>query len=221
MSRGTRAMSRGQLVWDPSISAVAWVGLAMAVIVVAVGLFGRYVAPYPPDEMFGAPFSAPSREHLLGLDFAGRDVLSRFLWGGQTAIVVALAGTHPRLRARLRRRPRLGLSTRLGRRGDRSQHRPYARVSGADLVATPSRSLWNEHRARRLRDQRSPRRPASPASPARLRSRSSISRTSRRHERAGERASYVIAVEILPNIEPHCWSTSASGSRPRSCSSPP
>ena len=29
----------------------------MAVIVVAVGILGRYVAPYPPDEMFGAPFS--------------------------------------------------------------------------------------------------------------------------------------------------------------------
>ena len=43
--------------------------------------------------MFGAPFSAPSSEHWLGLDFAGRDVMSRFLWGGRTAIVVALSGT--------------------------------------------------------------------------------------------------------------------------------
>ena len=65
----------------------------MLVIVVLVGIFGRYVASYPPDEMFGAPFSAPSGDHLLGLDFAGRDVLSRFLYGGQTAILVALTGT--------------------------------------------------------------------------------------------------------------------------------
>jgi len=65
----------------------------MAVVVVAIGIFGRSVAPYAPDEIFGAPFSGPSRDHWLGLDFAGRDVLSRFLWGGRTAIVVALAGT--------------------------------------------------------------------------------------------------------------------------------
>ncbi len=65
----------------------------MLIVVVAVGIFGRYVASYPPDEIFGAPFSAPSANHKLGLDFAGRDVLSRFLFGGQTAIVVALAGT--------------------------------------------------------------------------------------------------------------------------------
>lgn len=76
-----------------SISVAAWVGLAMLIVVVAIGIFGRYVASYPPDEIFGAPFSAPSANHKLGLDFAGRDVLSRFLFGGQTAIVVALAGT--------------------------------------------------------------------------------------------------------------------------------
>ena len=76
-----------------SISVAAWVGLAMLIVVVAVGIFGRYVASYPPDEIFGAPFSAPSANHKLGLDFVGRDVLSRFLFGGQTAIVVALAGT--------------------------------------------------------------------------------------------------------------------------------
>ena len=64
----------------------------MLIVVVAVGIFGRYVASYAPDEIFGAPFSAPSADHMLGLDFAGRDVLSRFLYGGQTAIVVALTG---------------------------------------------------------------------------------------------------------------------------------
>ena len=49
--------------------------------------------PVSTGRDFRLPFSPPSREHLLGLDFAGRDVLSRFLWGGTTAILVALAGT--------------------------------------------------------------------------------------------------------------------------------
>jgi peptide/nickel transport system permease protein len=75
------------------LSTVAWVGLVMTAVAITVGLFGHYVAPYPPDEIFGSPFSSPSREHLLGLDFAGRDVLSRFLYGGTTSILVALAGT--------------------------------------------------------------------------------------------------------------------------------
>jgi peptide/nickel transport system permease protein len=75
------------------MSVAAWVGLAMLIVTVAVGIFGRYVAPYAPDEMFGSPFAGPSSHHFLGLDFAGRDVLSRFLYGGQTAIVVALTGT--------------------------------------------------------------------------------------------------------------------------------
>jgi peptide/nickel transport system permease protein len=75
------------------LSTVAWVGLVMTAVTITVGLFGHYVAPYPPDEIFGSPFSPPSREHLLGLDFAGRDVLSRFLYGGTTSILVALAGT--------------------------------------------------------------------------------------------------------------------------------
>jgi len=85
VSRGRSSRAR--------ISVTAWVGLAMLVVVVVVGIFGRYAASYAPDEMFGAPFSAPSGDHWLGLDFAGRDVLSRFLWGGQTAILVALTGT--------------------------------------------------------------------------------------------------------------------------------
>ena len=76
-----------------SISPSAWIGLGMLLLVVVVGIFGRYFASYAPDEIFGAPFSSPSRDHWLGLDFAGRDVWSRFLWGGRTAILVALAGT--------------------------------------------------------------------------------------------------------------------------------
>ncbi|MGH2944740.1 MAG: ABC transporter permease [Solirubrobacteraceae bacterium] len=74
------------------LSPVAWLGLMVAVGCVLVGLLGPMVAPYDPDAFVGAPLSAPSSEHLLGLDYLGRDAWSRFLFGGRTAILLALLG---------------------------------------------------------------------------------------------------------------------------------
>jgi peptide/nickel transport system permease protein len=76
-----------------SLSPFACLGLAMTTLALAVALLGPFFAPYPPDEIFGTSFAGPSHQHLLGLDFVGRDALSRFLWGGRTAIFVALLGT--------------------------------------------------------------------------------------------------------------------------------
>jgi len=75
------------------IGPTAWVGVGLLILAASIGIFGRYLAPYPPDEIFGSPFAGPSGGHKLGLDFAGRDVWSRFLSGGHTAIAVALVGT--------------------------------------------------------------------------------------------------------------------------------
>jgi peptide/nickel transport system permease protein len=75
------------------LSGPGWVGVAMVLVALGVAIFGPYFAPHRPDEIFGTAFDEPSRTHLLGLDFVGRDVLSRFLWGGRTAIVIALVGT--------------------------------------------------------------------------------------------------------------------------------
>jgi peptide/nickel transport system permease protein len=50
------------------------------------------MAPYAPDDILGRSFALPSADHPLGLDFVGRDVLSRILFGGKTAILLALAG---------------------------------------------------------------------------------------------------------------------------------
>lgn len=69
------------------------IGFILLITAIAIGLFGRFVAPYSPDEMFGSPFEASSLAHPFGLDYVGRDVLSRFLCGGQTAIAIALVGT--------------------------------------------------------------------------------------------------------------------------------
>ena len=64
-------------------------GLVLVVLVLAVALFGPLVTPYGPDVTVGVPFSPPGGGHLLGLDFLGRDVLSRVLSGGWTVVLYA------------------------------------------------------------------------------------------------------------------------------------
>lgn len=74
-------------------SFTARLGIGLAVVFAGLGLVGPLFAPFEPDEIVGAPYAPPSGEFPLGLDFLGRDALSRFLWGGRTALLVALAGT--------------------------------------------------------------------------------------------------------------------------------
>jgi peptide/nickel transport system permease protein len=71
----------------------ARIGVVLAVIVTAVAFLGPYFAPYAPDAIIGAPYTHASRAYPLGLDYVGRDVLSRFLWGGRTSLLLALLGT--------------------------------------------------------------------------------------------------------------------------------
>jgi ABC-type dipeptide/oligopeptide/nickel transport system permease subunit len=66
------------------------VGALLLVTVVAIALFGPFVAPHSPDRPIGIPYEGTSAEAWLGTDFLGRDVLSRILWGGRS--VIALAG---------------------------------------------------------------------------------------------------------------------------------
>jgi peptide/nickel transport system permease protein len=77
----------------PSLTVTGWVGTSMAAIAVFLAIFGPFFAPHAPDAIFGTAFAHPDRHHLFGLDFVGRDVLSRFLWGGRTAALIALVGT--------------------------------------------------------------------------------------------------------------------------------
>ena len=66
-------------------------GLGITLLVVAVALIGPFVAPYPPDQGVEGqlPFSPPSSEAWFGTDDLGRDVLSRFLSGGVSVLVLA------------------------------------------------------------------------------------------------------------------------------------
>ncbi|HWC33076.1 MAG TPA: ABC transporter permease [Actinomycetota bacterium] len=67
------------------------VGIALGLLMLALILFGRFFAPFSPTEIgTGPPASGPTADNILGTDHLGRDVLSRFLAGGDTILVVPL-----------------------------------------------------------------------------------------------------------------------------------
>jgi peptide/nickel transport system permease protein len=69
------------------------VGVALVVFLVGIALIGPLVAPHSPSEFVGAPFSKPSAAAKLGTDTLGRDVLSRFLWGGRSILGLSISAT--------------------------------------------------------------------------------------------------------------------------------
>ncbi len=72
----------------------ALVGLVIILLTVVAALAAPILAPYDPTEMHGrSRFAQPSLQFLFGTDEAGRDLLSRMLFGAQISIAVALAAT--------------------------------------------------------------------------------------------------------------------------------
>lgn len=66
-------------------------GFFLIGIMLALIVFGAFFAPYSPTEIRLAPAnSPPSLKNWLGTDHLGRDVLSRFLWGGRTILAIPL-----------------------------------------------------------------------------------------------------------------------------------
>jgi peptide/nickel transport system permease protein len=65
-------------------------GLAGTALMLALAVLGPLAAPYGSGSIVGQAGELPSSAHLLGTDFFGRDVLSRFLDGGTSVIVLPL-----------------------------------------------------------------------------------------------------------------------------------
>lgn len=66
-------------------------GLVTLTVLVLVSLLAPLVAPYDPVEIrLADKLQPPSRAHLLGTDYFGRDVLSRVLYGGRISLAVGV-----------------------------------------------------------------------------------------------------------------------------------
>ncbi len=71
---------------------LALTGLVVLVLLVLVAIFAPLLAPYDPNQVDLASFQQPpSAAHWLGTDSAGRDVLSRLIYGTQVSLTVGVA----------------------------------------------------------------------------------------------------------------------------------
>jgi peptide/nickel transport system permease protein len=75
------------------------IGVVVVALLVGTAVLGPFVAPYAPDDpvqkagTYALPFEPPSGEAKLGTDSIGRDVLSRFLWGGRSVLALTALST--------------------------------------------------------------------------------------------------------------------------------
>jgi len=69
------------------------IGVALVLLVVAVAAIGPYFAPYGEQEFIGLANTRDTEGTLLGTDYFGQDVISRFLYGGRLIVIMATAAT--------------------------------------------------------------------------------------------------------------------------------
>jgi len=68
----------------------AVVSLIVITILVVVAIFAPLLAPYDPTEQdLSRALTAPNRDHLMGTDDLGRDILSRVIVGSRVSLAVA------------------------------------------------------------------------------------------------------------------------------------
>jgi len=67
-------------------------GLILTVVIVIVALAAPLLSPYDPNvQDTSRRLEPPSKQHLLGLDDLGRDVLSRIVWGARVSLRVGFS----------------------------------------------------------------------------------------------------------------------------------
>ena len=91
----TKKRSRLAEVWRRlKKNKLAIVSLVVLVLLFIIAIIAPLIAPYSYDQQdFSQSFAGPSREHLLGTDRLGRDLLSRLLWGSRQSLQMGLYST--------------------------------------------------------------------------------------------------------------------------------
>ncbi|MFI9529473.1 ABC transporter permease [Micromonospora rosaria] len=69
---------------------VGAIGLVIVVLMTAAAVFAPLIAPYDPTAMSNQRLAPPGGTFPLGADEAGRDLLSRALYGARTSLTVSL-----------------------------------------------------------------------------------------------------------------------------------
>jgi peptide/nickel transport system permease protein len=88
-----QARTPAQLAWMRfKRSKLALLGVVMLAVIVLLAALAPWIAPHGQNEIDLFSIKAPpSREHLLGTDALGRDVLSRLLYGGRMSLAIGVA----------------------------------------------------------------------------------------------------------------------------------
>jgi len=71
----------------------AKIGAVLVGIIIGIAVFGPVIAPNTFDEFIDAPNAGRSSQLLLGADYLGRDVWTRFLCGGRSIIGLSFTST--------------------------------------------------------------------------------------------------------------------------------
>ncbi len=68
---------------------IAVVCIGILIVIYAAAIFAEAVSPYGYDDQdYTAIRESPSLSHWMGTDFAGRDVLTRTIWGVQNSLII-------------------------------------------------------------------------------------------------------------------------------------
>ena len=68
-------------------------GMIITALFILMAIFAPWIAPYGVNQQIGDVWEPMSREHWLGTDQLGRDLLTRMIWGGRYTIFIAAAAT--------------------------------------------------------------------------------------------------------------------------------
>lgn len=70
---------------------LAMAGLVIILLLITLAVFASFVAPYDfQTQDLKATYAAPSKEHLLGTDKLGRDILSRLIYGTRQSLKIGM-----------------------------------------------------------------------------------------------------------------------------------